>query len=108
MTRIVSRAVILAAGNGDRFHNPSHESKLLQTLLGQPILIRTLESAYEAGIRTATLVVGYRADRVRERVERGAPPRMDLTFVLNPEWQLENGARRSPRAHPSRRTASPC
>ena len=91
MTRFVSRAVILAAGNGDRFHNPTHESKLLQPLLGQPILLRTLEAAYEAGIRAATVVVGYHADRVRAIAERGAPRGMELSFALNPEWRLENG-----------------
>ena len=91
MTRIVSRAVILAAGNGDRFHNPTHQSKLLQPLLGQPILLRTLEAAYDAGIREATVVVGYQADRVRALAERGAPKGMALSFALNPEWRLENG-----------------
>jgi 1L-myo-inositol 1-phosphate cytidylyltransferase len=91
VTRIVSKAVILAAGNGDRFHNPTHESKLLQPLLGRPILLRTLEAAFDAGIRAATVVVGYQADRVRELVERGAPARMDVSFALNPEWRLENG-----------------
>jgi choline kinase len=91
VTRIVSKAVILAAGNGDRFHNPTHESKLLQPLLGQPILLRTLEAAFDAGIRAATVVVGYQAGRVCELVERGAPARMDVAFALNPEWRLENG-----------------
>ena len=91
MTRIVSKAVILAAGNGDRFHNPTHESKLLQPLLGRPILLRTLEAAFDAGIRTATVVVGYQAGRVRELIERGAPAPMDVSFALNPEWRLENG-----------------
>jgi 1L-myo-inositol 1-phosphate cytidylyltransferase len=91
VTRTVSTAVILAAGNGDRFQNPTHESKLLQPLLGRPILVRTLEAAYEAGIRTATVVVGYQADRVRALVERGAPERMAVSFALNPEWRLENG-----------------
>lgn len=91
MTRIVSKAVILAAGNGDRFHNPTHESKLLQPLLGRPILLHTLEAAFDAGIREATVVVGYQADRVRDLVERGAPTQMDVAFALNPEWRLENG-----------------
>ena len=91
MTRTVSTAVILAAGNGDRFQNPTHESKLLQPLLGRPILLRTLEAAYDAGIRTATVVVGYQADRVRALVERGAPERMAVSFAANPEWRLENG-----------------
>jgi choline kinase len=87
----VSRAVILAAGNGDRFHNPTHESKLLQPLLGRPILLRTLEAAHEAGIRSATVVLGYQADRVRALAEAGAPRGMALTFAVNPEWRLENG-----------------
>ena len=91
MTRIVSRAVILAAGNGDRFHNPTHDSKLLQPLLGRPLLVRTLEAAYEAGIRTATVVLGYQADRVRALAESGAPAGLKVSFALNPEWRLENG-----------------
>jgi 1L-myo-inositol 1-phosphate cytidylyltransferase len=91
VTRTVSTAVILAAGNGDRFQIPTHESKLLQPLLGRPILLRTLEAAYDAGIRTATVVVGYQADRVRALVERGAPERMAVSFAVNPDWRLENG-----------------
>jgi choline kinase len=91
VTRNVSRAVILAAGNGDRFHNPTHDSKLLEPLLGKPILLRTLEAAYDAGVRAATIVVGYQADRVRQTAERGAPSGMHLTFAHNPEWRLENG-----------------
>ena len=91
MTRFVSKAVILAAGNGDRFHNPTHDSKLLQPLLGRPILLRTLEAAYDAGIRAVTVVLGYQADRVRALAEAGAPRGMDVSFALNPEWRLENG-----------------
>lgn len=55
----VRRAVILAAGNGDRFRTPTGESKLLQPLLGQPILLRTIEAAREAGVRAITVVLGY-------------------------------------------------
>jgi choline kinase len=89
--RPVDRAIILAAGNGDRFHNPSHDSKLLQPLLGQPILLRTLDAAREAGIRSATIVVGYQAERVRALVERDAPAGLSCSFAYNPEWRLENG-----------------
>ena len=91
MTRIVSRAVILAAGNGERFHIPTHDSKLLQPLLGRPILLRTLEAAHEAGIRTVTVVLGYQAERVRALVETGAVAGLTIDFVVNPEWHLENG-----------------
>lgn len=84
-------AIVLAAGNGDRFHNSTHDSKLLEPLLGQPILIRTLECAHAAGVRHATVVLGYQADRVRAVVEAGAPAGLSLTFAFNPDWRLENG-----------------
>jgi len=82
---------VLAAGNGDRFHNTSHDSKLLEPLLGQPLLTRTLECAHAAGVRSATVVVGYQADRVRALAEACAPRELALTFVYNAEWRLENG-----------------
>lgn len=89
--RPVRRAVILAAGNGDRFHNPTHDSKLLQPLLGQPILLRTIEAAQAAGVSHVTVVVGYQAERVRALAERAASTRLSLSFVVNPRWHLENG-----------------
>jgi choline kinase len=90
-SRFVNTAVILAAGNGDRFESPDHESKLLQPLLGQPILLRTLAAAAEAGVTSATVVLGYQADRVRALAERGAPAALALSFAYNAEWRLENG-----------------
>jgi choline kinase len=89
--RPVRRAVILAAGNGDRFHNPAHDSKLLQPLLGRPILLRTLAAAQDAGVEHATVVLGYQADRVRALAEQAASPRFSVSCVVNPQWRLENG-----------------
>jgi choline kinase len=82
---------VLAAGNGDRFVNGTRDSKLLHPLLGQPLLLRTLASAREAGIDSAIVVLGYQADRVRELTERGAPSTLSISFAYNPEWRLENG-----------------
>lgn len=87
----VRRAVILAAGNGDRFRTPTRDSKLLQPLLGRPILLRTIEAARDAGVQAVTVVLGYQASRVRALVERGAPAGLDVSFAYNPDWQLENG-----------------
>jgi choline kinase len=87
----VRRAVILAAGNGDRFRTPTRESKLLQPLLGRPILLRTIEAARDAGVQAITVVLGYQADRVRALVEGGAPRGIAMSFAYNPDWQLENG-----------------
>lgn len=84
-------AVVLAAGNGDRFRNGTRNSKLLHPLLGQPLLLRTLDSAREAGITAVTVVVGYQADRVRALVEDSAPRGVTIAFAHNPDWRLENG-----------------
>ncbi len=87
----VRDAVVLAAGNGDRFKNGSRRSKLLQPLLGQPIILRTLVTAAEAGISTFHVVVGYQADTIREAVTRGAPRGTTVRFTYNADWHLENG-----------------
>jgi 1L-myo-inositol 1-phosphate cytidylyltransferase len=87
----VQDAVILAAGNGDRFQNGTRQSKLLQPVLGQPLILRTLQTATDAGISSFEIVVGYQADVVRTTIERGAPPGVSLHFTHNPEWHLENG-----------------
>jgi choline kinase len=87
----VRDAVVLAAGNGDRFQNGSRQSKLLQPVLGQPLIFRTLATAIDAGISSFEIVIGYQADRVREAIERGAPRGAAIHFTYNPEWPLENG-----------------
>jgi choline kinase len=87
----VNKALVLAAGNGDRFRNPTRESKLLQLVLGRPLIIRTIETARDAGIRTFKIVLGYQADRVRAAIERQAPSDVAIHFTHNPDWHLENG-----------------
>lgn len=87
----VSDAIVLAAGNGDRFQNTTRQSKLLQPLLGQPLILRTLGTAAEAGIASFEIVLGYQADAVRTAIEPHLPPGTTAHFTYNPEWHLENG-----------------
>ena len=87
----VHTALVLAAGNGDRFRNLTRESKLLQSVLGRPLVIRTLETARAAGISRFEIVLGYHADRVRAAIERQAPPDVAVHFTYNRDWHLENG-----------------
>jgi choline kinase len=84
-------AIVLAAGNGDRFHNRTRDSKLLHPLLGQPLLLRTLDTARDAGVDAITVVLGYQADRVRALVEGAPLSGLKVSFALNPDWRLENG-----------------
>ena len=87
----VRDALILAAGNGDRFHDGSRQSKLLQPILGEPIILRTLTSARSAGITDVDVVLGYQAVRLRSVIEAYALPGLRLHFSYNPDWHLENG-----------------
>jgi choline kinase len=90
-TRRTRRALILAAGNGDRFHSGSGHSKLLTTVAGTALLTRTLRSAFDAGIRHAHIVLGYDADAVRALAEAEAPAGLALHFHENAGWHQENG-----------------
>jgi choline kinase len=83
--------VILAAGNGDRFAGPVAQSKLVRPILGVPLIIRTLDTAARAGIRTAHLVLGYQAEQVRTVVVRDKPDRVTVRFHENDRWHEENG-----------------
>jgi choline kinase len=87
----VTQAVVLAAGNGDRFQNGSSHSKLLTSVAGTPLLVRTLISARRAGIIDAHLVLGYDAASVRGAATAGAPTGMRLHFHYNDDWLAENG-----------------
>jgi 1L-myo-inositol 1-phosphate cytidylyltransferase len=90
-TSFVHRAIVLAAGNGDRFRNGSSHSKLLTPIAGTPLLIRTLTSARRAGITHAHIVLGYDADAVRALALSDAPSGLVLRFHVNKDWHLENG-----------------
>lgn len=87
----VRDALVLAAGNGDRFQSGTGRSKLLQPLLGKPLIVRTLETARDAGISAFEVVVGYQADAVRSAIERDIPRGVSIHFSTNPNWHLENG-----------------
>ena len=87
----ISQALVLAAGNGDRFRGGSAHSKLVTPIGGTPLLIRTLNSARDAGIRDAHIVLGYDAEYVRTLVVRRAPAGLTLHFHLNRLWHEENG-----------------
>jgi choline kinase len=87
----VHQAVVLAAGNGDRFRDGSTHSKLLTAIAGTPLLVRTLISARRAGITDAHLVLGYDAASVEATATAGAPSGMRLHFHHNHNWLAENG-----------------
>ena len=86
----VRRALVLAAGNGDRFVNGAPHSKLLQSVLGRPLIVRTLTTAAAAGITKFEVVLGFQAESLRGAISAHCPD-LDVRFTYNPEWRLENG-----------------
>jgi choline kinase len=91
MTTPLVQAIILAAGNGDRFRNGSAHSKLTTLIAGKPLLVRTMISARAAGITDAHVVLGYDADHVRALAISQAPVGLTLHFHFNRDWHQENG-----------------
>lgn len=87
----VRHALVLAAGNGDRFKSSTGTSKLLQSVAGQPLILRTLDTARAAGITSFAIVLGYQADAVRALVEHHRPAGTVTRFAFNPDWHAENG-----------------
>lgn len=87
----VTHAVVLAAGDGDRFRGPGVTQKLLHPVLGRPLLLRTLEAARDAGIARVTVVLGYEAERVRALVDAHVTEDLAISYVVNDQWRLENG-----------------
>ena len=88
---VVRRAVVLAAGNGDRFLGNATPSKLLAPVAGLPLISRTLLSAARAGIQLIDVIVGYQAGAVEAAAVSTAPPGVTVRCHQNDRWHEENG-----------------
>ena len=88
----ISEAVILIAGQGSRFRGADKNClKPFVPVLGRPLLSYTLEAISCAGIRTVHLVVGYESERVIAEAKQLIPPHVTASFILNCDWQKQNG-----------------
>lgn len=87
------QAVILAAGRGSRLAasqaEPSEFSKPLLRVGGRSLLEHCLQACATAGLQRAVVVTGYRADLVREELER--MDGIDTIEVYNDRWDEPNG-----------------
>ena len=67
---MIRQALILAAGMGTRIREGGSDvPKPLHTVLGIPLLKRTILSLASAGVTRFGVVVGYRSDLIRSAVE---------------------------------------
>jgi 1L-myo-inositol 1-phosphate cytidylyltransferase len=88
----VSEAVILIAGQGSRIRGADkNRLKPFVTVLGRPLLSYILDAVSRAGISTVHLVVGYESERVIANAKQLIPPHLEVSFIVNREWEKQNG-----------------
>lgn len=89
--RPARRAVILAAGLGDRLGPGRDHPKALALVDGVPILHRTLRNLAQAGVRHVVLVVGHRAQQIVSSVGHGFAG-MAVSYVHSSRYRSTNNA----------------
>lgn len=83
----VTRAVLLAAGLGDRLqHHTASIPKPLVPVDGRPLVSYTLDALATAGIREIVAVTGYRGEPLRRALDALSP--MPVSFRHNPNYRL--------------------
>lgn len=86
----MKRAIILAAGKGERLVNGLTFPKPLKRVAGVPLIVRAIRNLERAGVEEVVVIIGYLGD-----VLKGALLRyrfeLKLTFVENDEYEKPNG-----------------
>jgi UDP-N-acetylglucosamine diphosphorylase/glucosamine-1-phosphate N-acetyltransferase len=76
------KAVVLAAGRGERLWPLTEETpKPLLPIANKSILERTCKSLVSAGIREIILVVGFRSEKIRDRLGKGETVGSEISYV---------------------------
>jgi choline kinase len=89
----VRRALILAAGLGQRMHPLTIDvPKCLVEVNGIPILFRSLQALASAGVTEAIIVVGHEAAQVRRRVGHNFTG-IEIEYVDAPSFETTNNIR---------------
>ncbi|MDD8030805.1 MAG: phosphocholine cytidylyltransferase family protein [Acidobacteriota bacterium] len=85
------KGLIIAAGRGKRLSN-IFPSKPLLPIAQQPLIDWVVKALIRAGIKDIVVVTGYQSDQVEDHLKNQVyPEEISFNFVLNEEWQKENG-----------------
>ena len=91
MTRITI-GLILAAGRGSRIVATT-KCKPLLSIMGLPLLERTIATAQQAGVTEFCVVTGYDAEKIEDfLLEVSDRRRVPIRVIRNHEWQEGNGS----------------
>ncbi len=86
----MNRAIILAAGRGERLVNGYSFPKPLKEVNGLPLIVRVLRNLEFAGVKEVAVVVGYLGDVLISGLKRFSFD-LDIVFFQNDEWYKPNG-----------------
>jgi choline kinase len=86
----MDRAIILAAGRGERLVRGKPYPKPLTPVNGVPLIVRVLRGLELAGVENVSIVVGYLGDTLIEGLRRYRF-KLDLSLVGNPDYDKPNG-----------------
>ncbi|MFQ5677034.1 MAG: NTP transferase domain-containing protein, partial [bacterium] len=90
-TQKLTKAVIIAAGNGSRLDGYKNGCpKPLVKVGGMPLLERVIRSAKRIGIEEFVIVLGYQAARIRKTIN-SKKLGVRITWVRNLDWRHQNG-----------------
>lgn len=82
---MISKALILAAGDGKRLDRPNTPKPLVR--VGEiPLIFRLIEQMIDAGIDTVYVVVGYEKEKIIKAVSQHFVTRVKLHFLKNDAW----------------------
>ncbi len=88
---MIEDLLIVAAGMGTRLRAKG-DLKPLVELCGTPLIEHAIENAFAAGLKRATVVVGYHAEILQEFLAELSKRRgWDIETVFNPDFKHPNG-----------------
>lgn len=86
----MKRAIILAAGKGERLVNGLNFPKPLKRVAGVPLIVRAIRNLERAGFDEVVVIVGYMGDVLKRALARYRF-QLAVRFVNNEEYEKPNG-----------------
>lgn len=86
----MKRAVILAAGKGERLVSGLSFPKPLKRVGGVPLIVHAIRNLEQAGVDEVVVIVGYMGDVLKRGLARHRFG-LDVRFVENDEYDKPNG-----------------
>ena len=83
---MIKKAVILAAGRGERLDRPGTPKPLVD-VGGQPIVVRLIRQLEKRGITDVALVIGYEGRKIKRIVSGHIDLKARLHFIENTAWE---------------------